>query len=347
MASSRKVPTNENISTYDSAGGKDYSSLSTWESATDNNLVTAAQGETLEVYGGPHNDTVSMSGATCNASYFRVIRPAAGNFHDGTPSVGAKLLVTSAADIVRIAEDYSQVQDLVLSYNINTSSNFEIVKLDDGADQNAAIGCIADDPQNAGSGLIRCFESQALTGDEQFFINCIAIGNSKVREGFELGDPGTLYAYNCNSIDSGGHGFEEDSGSIVCKNCLSTGSVNNDFHDITGGLNNASGDATAPGTSNRINQTFTFVNAAGDDYHLAAGDAGAKGYGINLTADIDYGFDDDIDFDTRSAPWDIGFDQVAAAGPANLGKINTILKANLGKINTVSLASILKINGVD
>lgn len=57
--------------------------------------------------------------------------------------------------------------------------------------------------------------------------------------------------------------------------------------------NNASSDATADdggGYNNRINQTFTFVNAAGDDYHLAKSDLGAlcRGKAISgITTDID------------------------------------------------------------
>ena len=92
MASARRTATNENISTYDSAGGKDYTSLSAWESATDVNLVSAAQSEVLECYKGAHNDYVIVTGATANSSYFRIIRPAAGEGHSGIPKVDGSMV---------------------------------------------------------------------------------------------------------------------------------------------------------------------------------------------------------------------------------------------------------------
>jgi hypothetical protein len=49
------------------------------------------------------------------------------------------------------------------------------------------------------------------------------------------------------------------------------------------------------------------VNETGGDYHLAAGDAGAKDHGVS-----DPGsslFSDDIGGQTRAAAWDIGADE--------------------------------------
>ena len=67
MASSRLTATNENISTYGAGGfGRDYTSLGTWESATDIDLVTAAQSEVLECYddAASFDDRLTFAGAT-------------------------------------------------------------------------------------------------------------------------------------------------------------------------------------------------------------------------------------------------------------------------------------------
>jgi len=73
----------------------------------------------------------------------------------------------------------------------------------------------------------------------------------------------------------------------------------------TNNYNNASSDATAPGTDSHINHTFTFAGSG--DYHLASNDTGAIGLGL---ADPGSGlFSDDIDGQTRGATWDIGADQ--------------------------------------
>src|SRR3989338_10487807 len=52
--------------------------------------------------------------------------------------------------------------------------------------------------------------------------------------------------------------------------------------------NNASIGYTVTGggnTHDRVSQTFTFVNEAGDDFHLASTDAGASNVGVDLSAD--------------------------------------------------------------
>lgn len=67
-------------------------------------------------------------------------------------------------------------------------------------------------------------------------------------------------------------------------------------------------------TNSRVSQTFTYVNGAGFDFHLAAGDAGAKGFGTDLSSDPDFPITVDIDGVTRTGTWDIGADQVTTGG---------------------------------
>ena len=64
MATSRRNATNENISTYGGAT-RDYSSLATWESDSDVDLVSASQSEVLEGYAdsATFNDTIILAGA--------------------------------------------------------------------------------------------------------------------------------------------------------------------------------------------------------------------------------------------------------------------------------------------
>ena len=57
----------------------------------------------------------------------------------------------------------------------------------------------------------------------------------------------------------------------------------------------------------RINQTFTFVNAASDDFHLDGADAGAKDFGLSDPASGM--FSDDIDAQARGSTWSIGIDE--------------------------------------
>jgi len=59
-------------------------------------------------------------------------------------------------------------------------------------------------------------------------------------------------------------------------------------------------------SSDRVGQTFSFVDAAAGDYHLAPDDTGARDYG---TSDVGAVTSTDIDGQTRLDPWDIGADE--------------------------------------
>lgn len=133
--------------------------------------------------------------------------------------------------------------------------------------------------------------------------NCIAIDCS---QGFVGAGTGHEF-WNCTAADCVTSGFTEDE-ACVLKNCLSKGASVGFIGTFTGSSNNAEDDGNgAPGSNPRSGVTFTFVNAAADDFHLASTDTGAKGFGIS---DPGSGaFDDDIDGQTRGATWDIGFDQ--------------------------------------
>jgi hypothetical protein len=309
MASSRKVATNENISTYDSGGGADYSSLASWEGATDIDLVSAAQSEVLEVRAGLHTDVVTLNGATANSSYFRIIRPEAGAGHVGIPDFGGSVAAfqrtSGNGGVFSIADDYHQVQDVCARHTVNLATDWYTLVLS-SCDQAAFVGVLCAGSVNAGSGIAYDFRGVAGSGNEGFVINCLSLDCED--DGFR-GLTGTHILYNCNAIDSGADGFTRGTGTMTCKNCLADGNASNDFSGTIGGNNNASGDASAAGTGPRINQTFSFVATGSDDYHLASDDGGALDFGADLSADGSYAFDDDIDFETRSDPWDIGLDE--------------------------------------
>jgi len=67
-------------------------------------------------------------------------------------------------------------------------------------------------------------------------------------------------------------------------------------------------DDIGAGTHNKLSQTFSFVNSANKDFHLAPTDTGAKDYGTDLSGI----FNIDIDGNTRpfGAAWDIGADEL-------------------------------------
>ena len=303
MATSRRKATNENISTYGGAGqGRDYTALTTWETATDIDLVAAAQSEALECYDdvAEFNDHVVLGGAQTNSSYFRILRPAGtigtGNWegHDGTPNNGLKFHNQGTTSCFDIAESNSSIQDLIVQYTNPDIGDNKIAIIADGG-SNLLVGIIGIDFAGA-DGLVRGIRLE--TGG--IAVNCININCDSW--GFEC-NAGTCYFYNCNMLNNGSDGYFDGGGTATMKNCLSDGNGNEDFDSggtySNSGIN-ASGDATAPGSSARHNQTFTFVNAGNNDYHLASNDAGAMGFGGDLSADGTFAFDDDIDGNVRT-----------------------------------------------
>lgn len=104
----------------------------------------------------------------------------------------------------------------------------------------------------------------------------------------------------------------------------------------TGG--NRSSDATSPDAAGQ-SQTFTFVDAAGGDLHLASGDVGARGAGTDLSADADNPFTDDQEGDARSAPWDSGADQYLSGGGGVSGSGSMAL-AGLSMLGTGAVGTV-------
>lgn len=186
--------------------------------------------------------------------------------------------------------------------------------------------CIAKATQTSGSvtGFVTNAPTSPGRGTSKVY-NCISINcNQGYSNEFGLsGDVGEFY--NCDAI-GGAFGYVETAAMKVV-NCLSQGQSDTGFvGTFAAGSNyNASSDASAPGANSRTSQTFTFVNAASGDYHLAENDGGAKGFG---TTDPGSGaFSDDCDGQTRSAPWDIGFDQYVAPIIQSLGIVTVSSRA--------------------
>ena len=101
-------------------------------------------------------------------------------------------------------------------------------------------------------------------------------------------------------------------GSIIAKNNIfDGGAVVTATHFAAASDYNAStrSEFTAQAHSRAL-QTFSYRNEAGLDYRLLKTDAGAKGFGVSLTADADYPFAVDAEGGRRGTTWDIGADQI-------------------------------------
>ncbi len=302
MASARQIGANPTTHTYGSGGmGRDYTLMNAWRAATALNLVGLAESRHLAIYNDAvFTDNLRMVGATTNATYYRSVGAAAGEEHDGTPNTGVRFLNSTVQRTFRINESFGQIHDIVATNTFTTTALISAFSFSGGGGRLA--GCIAHGVVNGGTGGGNGIDARASTGLVEI-IDCISIGSKSA--GFRSGTAGTTTEYgNCTSVDNGTQGFNNvGGGTATAINCLSSGAAVRDFNGTWAAATktNASSDATAPGTDPQASQTFTFVDASSDDYHLASGDTGALGFGTDQSAD----YDDDIDRNTVST-WSIG-----------------------------------------
>ena len=152
----------------------------------------------------------------------------------------------------------------------------------------------------------------AGAGGSSVVFNSVAYGCTT---GFANDFVGAVYANN--TAFNNDFGYVDDGNSMKVINCLAAkgskaGSIGFVGTFAASSDYNAEDDGNgAPGAHSRSGQTFTFVNAAISDVHLAPTDTGARDFGVsNPLLGM---FTDDIDGILRSGAWDIGADEVGGA----------------------------------
>jgi len=349
-------------STIKESGG-DYTTLTAWEAAKQANLVTADQIQIAELYAFTTylNDSVTVSGWTMDATRYAEIRTATGQRGDGY-STGARIGYTaSAVPVITLSVAGSRLTDIdMIGFSYTAQNNYGAkAYITSTSIKTLITGCrgfgftrrVYDIDGFSGATIVaNCFgECIATTGYSAFYFNrlysgCAAYNNTAVQPsstlwyGFEFAGDAAGRTWNIKNnlavVSASGVGFKTISGG--------SGTYNFDY--------NASTDATASangGTHNRDSQTFTFTDAANHDYTLTSGDAGAKDFGVDLSADSVYAFSVDWQGDTRSGSWDIGFDEYVAAGGGTTYPVSLTLGASAAfaassiatLIRTISLAA--------
>ena len=236
------------------------------------------------------------------------------NRHDGKWNTSKyRIEVTNTNAIYCNIGEHIRFDGLQLQVTCNDSSSYVCLKTTNANQTGLSVdmrvsNCIVKAVISGAGSAVTGFNSRPTTG---------GAGTTKCWNGLAIDCtngvnndfPGAEYYNITIQSDTGTkYGVVAD-GDTICVNVLSKASS----IDFVGGANfnaacknNASADGSAPGTNSRNTQTFTFVNEGADDFHLALTDAGAQGFGF--TDPASGLFLDDIDGQTRSAPWDIGAD---------------------------------------
>lgn len=316
--------------TVKSSGG-DYTSLNAALAGMSGNLTTNCGGTgsagilTIECYA--MEDTIAVSvgaGYTTSGDYYINVTVPSSERHDGKWNTNKyRHKYTGDANSISITAQHLRISYLQLE---SSDTTWRMAIKSDTLIANSpylyVVGCIIKPtsatnrnlyaiktPDNlqliAYNNLIYNFSTDGSSGItcRHDTADCIICNNTFVNvteaiilDGWEHGDIKNNLFYQCGSH---GYGYARE----LYNNATSLSS----FGDLSGA---SSGD-------NRISQTFTFVDAAHGDFHLASNDAGARDYGTDLSA---Y-FTTDIDGQTRSGTWDIGADEYVVASSIFRGSI--------------------------
>lgn len=308
-----------------------FNTFSAWESQN-RNLVSQDKNLTVKFLGSTADNTrVTISGWTTDAT--RAIRL--------TCDEGACHTGVWSDSIYRL--DYNgEVDNHAVEIN-DPNVTFDRMQIKRTISGNYIGAVIYSDTDSANTKLLNCIfwktSSASTSGsynaavahwvDGWVIANNVIINDEVSSAALYLRPSGTVgwvsVAYN-NTIIGGSKGlviasYDADAGYLMVKNNLISGSASGDYEPESTNslttLTNATSDATSPQTGLRT-RTFTFVNAAGDNFHLAAGDTGAQAQGTDLSGDSYYALSTDIDGNTRSGTWDIGADEVVSASGMNL-----------------------------
>jgi len=333
-------------------GNPDYSSLATWESASDNDITGYSARVELACYykDGGHTDAIVLSSATTDATHYRVVRsakstdsPAETTPFAGKDSTGA--LFINSTDIAQggpmsLSESYARVEQISVHYTPDSSSSRYAIYLYSA--NTKAAHCIAK-CTNAGSGLGHgIYATQA----DNLIYACIAKDCKSY--GIQIASAGaeTQGAICCTAIGNGAYGFYGGTANSIVFSCYGGNNTTEDFVDDTAWWvdpsdYNVSGDESSDlgGESTNYTHNKDYWDGGGDDAmdsdHLltASVDEGRNPYNdVTATSDFDDFLRNDTagdalfkysiegnerpNEDTADATWDVGASEYVAAGGA-------------------------------
>lgn len=300
------------------ASGGDYSSMVTWESTEQTDLVTDGDTHVLDCYNDwPSGLTTSVyiNGWTTDATHFITIKAADGEGHGGIPEAGFWITHSGfGSTIFGCFEEYTVVQDLEFIHQ--------------SADKGLCIESFGSDITYnkilaKGLGVTLNCEGISLYNTTVMSNTVFYQGASNV-VGIYVNTAGTeqVTLYNCGAANSktGIMTFGDSGYEVIMQNCFSYNNTTNwTVEDDTNCSHNAtsSGSDDAPGGNSVINlASGDFNNASGGDFHLADTDSILYHAGTNVSLSTD------VDGDSYHATTpSIGFDEIVVAGATGSGTL--------------------------
>jgi len=306
------------IKTVKSSGG-DYTTLQAAINACPSDITAAGTNETWEIecYSSvTGTENITVSGKTTDSSHYIRIYTPAGERHNG---VSGGFSIGSSYYSPAISCSVSDLRIEGIRFVLLTNGTGCIYVTGAATRRVEVSNCIA--LEQMAYGLVKI---DSCTGGEIRIRNCITKDNMIAYN--QSGSGYTTRCYNNTGyFTSNSDGFTQNSvGTMICKNNIVRRAAGSGYAyngTFTSSNNNQSSDTSAPGSNPVHSADPTFVNAGGNDFHLASNDTVCNGLGADLSGDADWPFSDDIDYQTRSGAWSIGADQIAALSNVPLGVI--------------------------
>lgn len=263
---------------------------------------------------------------TSSTNYILIIGEQSPNFPGGSPTgkydtSKYRMELTNSDGIYNNNAGHARIEGLQIQVTVTTSiaNDYNCFRLATANNLNGPVDhrfgyCIAKIVVSGGAtdNVFGFINSDPTSGGTCQLYNCLAYGGY-----CGYGSDGTAWAasnlknYNCTAWGNEFNWMDVQ----ICVNCLSANPTTGDGFGFlstgsTGHRNNASDESSAVGTNSRINQTFSFVDVTGRDFHLTSTDSGARNFGLANPSAL---YSDDIDGQARTGSWDIGFDEYVAA----------------------------------
>jgi len=316
--------------TVKSSGG-DYTSLAAAVAGESKDLVALDRQLTIECYA--KQDTAAVvfdrTAWTTDATRYILVTVPAGERHAGVYDTTKYRLEVSGSAPFRVHVGVWITVEYLQIYLTGNPANVYRPFYIGGATAAASNITIRNNIVRTGgdfngNGHIHASFTGNSSANVYIYNNLMYGGTGTNAYGFQTDIIGNFYVWNNTTGGTTGGLNRNANGTVVAANNLLNVTTTAASGTFAAGTNYNATNRSSMGYSvtgggnvnDRTTQTFTFVNAGASppDYHLAEADAGAKGFG--LTDPGSGAFGNDIDGETRSGGWDIGMDEIPAAGGA-------------------------------
>ncbi len=307
---------------------RDYSTLTAWEGATDNDLVAADEIRVGEMYDDSDFTTgITIAGATADSTRYRRLEAASGEEYDPVTNTGA--LNTAATSPCAVDDAFTRLMGFGLIGTGTSQSTMVSIR----AIETLWFAVFADISATENT-FSSCWENTS-SSEQSYLYNCIGHGGDWC---FNLRNDGAD-ALNCigdgqkGGLYSVGRTFHfQNNGNIT--NCIAIRGDSNDFFGNSTESFNASEDTTASGTGSIDFQdpALLFSDHTANDYRPASASSNTVDAGTDLSGTFTESFEPGVDHDSASSGWEMGCydDSAIPAGVPDIASLknvtNTLLR---------------------